>query len=119
MPFVPPSVSARSMAPAPMPGRPSARPQPAPSQSYLDASFKSRMMTARTMLDTRKTSDGRWWGDVHIYELFAMDREGSFARAVIATLGAVNEKQKRMRLREVLAPERAAELFSKLDAGAL
>lgn len=84
-----------------------------PSDAYLKAAAASRQQTARTLLDVRKTSDGRLWGDVCPYELPGMKRDGAFATAALQALGALNERQKRIKLRELLTPTQIPKLFEE------
>lgn len=59
---------------------------------------------ANTVLDRVKTSDGRAWGDVGAHELDGMDRDGALARAVKAHLGVLLNKQRFMKVRDLVSP---------------
>lgn len=97
-----------------------AAPARGPSQAYIEAAGKSRLQTARTLLDVRKTSDGRYWGDVCPYEFVGMERDGSIARRARDLLGTLNDKEERTTLRNLLAarssPEKIASLFEERAA---
>ena len=79
-----------------------ASPAREPSEAYLRAAAQSRLETARTALYLHKTSDGRWWGDVHPREFAGMMRDGKIAEACTRVFGPFSAKQMGMKLGELL-----------------
>jgi hypothetical protein len=84
---------------------PPAREPRGPSEAYLRAAAKSRLETARTMLYLHKTNDGRWYGDVYVYEFPQMERDAKFAEAFKKVFGPFSAKQERMKCGELLNAE--------------
>lgn len=76
-----------------------------PSASRRAAMGSSRNLLALTVLDTRKTHDGRAWGDVGVHELDSMDRDGAIARAIRNKLGALSNAQRFMNVRDLVKPQ--------------
>lgn len=86
-----------------------------PTDAYLKAAAASRQQTARTLLDLRKTSAGKWWGDVRPEEFPGMKRDGEFVKAVEGILGPLNAKQQAMTLRELMSPNQIGLAFTQME----
>ena len=71
-----------------------ARPARDPSPVQLRAVDAVKGAAADAIWRTKKTADGRAWGDVGYHELAGLARDGGIAKALIDHIGAVNDKQR-------------------------
>jgi hypothetical protein len=87
-----------------------------PSSSALAATLSVAKNMARTVLDTSKTSDGRPWGDVCAHELGGMERDGKFAAALRDKIGALNDKQRTLPIRELISPDGFSAVLRQMES---
>jgi hypothetical protein len=87
-----------------------------PSAAYLRAAAQSRLESARTALYLHKTSSGQWWGDVHVYELAGMERDGKVAQAFHKVFGPFNARQEKMKLGELLNEKQQKQIWELANA---
>lgn len=86
-----------------------------PSAGQRAAKDNVKLLAARTILDRKRTSDGRAWGSVHYYELAGMKRDGKLAREIENFLGAVNQKQQKSEIRKLLTPEQFELILTRAE----
>lgn len=86
-----------------------------PSSAFRAALLESRKEAARTVLYRYRTSMGKWWGDVHPYEVAGMARDTIRGTALMAAVGALNANQMKMTFGQLLAPKKAEIAMKKAD----
>jgi hypothetical protein len=86
-----------------------------PSPSYVIAAGESRRQAARSILYRYKTSTGKWWGDVHPYEVGGMQRDSIRGMALFSACGPLNPKQMRMTFGQLLNHEQSEIAMKKAD----
>ena len=95
----------------------SALPVREPSASYLKTLGEERKAIARSVLYEVRTSDGKWWGDIHPYEVSGMARDHIRGTALMSALGPLNSRQMKMTFGELFKPhsEQAKIAMDKAD----
>lgn len=79
-----------------------------PSAGFIRATIDANRAAARSVLNTIKIEDGRYWADVCPYEVGTwMKRDYIRGTALLTVCGPLNDRQSRMTFGELLSPERA------------
>lgn len=86
-----------------------------PSAGFVQASIAANREIAKSILYRVKTSDHRWWGDVHPYEIEGMHRDSLRGKALLAACGALNTKQMRMPFRDLLSDTKATVAMNRAN----
>lgn len=86
-----------------------------PSAGFIQASIAANREIAKSILYRVKTSDHRWWGDVHPYEIEGMHRDSLRGKALLAACGALNTKQMRMPFRDLLSDTKATVAMNRAN----
>lgn len=76
-----------------------------PSAADVAAMRKVGAVSALSILDRVRTSDGRAWGSVGAHELDGMERDGAIAGLIKAKLGVLTNEQRFKQIRELMKPE--------------
>jgi hypothetical protein len=86
-----------------------------PSPSYLKAAGESRLQAARSILYRYTTSTGKFWGDIHPYEVGSMTRDHLRGIALMSALGPLNPRQMKMTFSQLMTPKQAQIAMEKAD----
>jgi len=86
-----------------------------PSDAFRRALAQDRIQTNRIWLDTRKTSDGRYWSAVHPREFSGMKRDGHIATVIEKVYGPFNVKQMNTPLADLITPAMEKKIVRMLE----
>lgn len=86
-----------------------------PSEARIAAMEQAKRKAAHSILYRYRTSDRRFWGDVHAYEVGTMMRDSIRGQALLSACGALNDLQMRMTFAELLKPNQAKLAMEKAD----